>query len=221
MATLGNKIQVRIRELREIQACLFRTAGLERSVPLQDLPDPLRAALSAVGYRKRDVRIEQGTSFSPSEASAFFEGNRGYLVLVNLQTGQRKTFEGSFGGPSPNTQTLVDDDHSTHPIPSGFAVILGESGGRGNLAHIRMHPDNFAKDMLPENKQDLSEKEKSALNAVTFVSSYRRDEFLRSGLGVYGPENPYVQALAAKGLVKITGKAVAITTEGKNALRSR
>lgn len=210
-------------ELRQIQASLDSKsgAGVERSIPLQDLPDPLRAALSAVGYRKRDIRIEQGTTFSPSEASAFFEGNRGYLILVNLQTGQRKTFEGSFGGPSPNTRSIVDDDNTVHAILPGFAVVLGENGGRGNMAHIRMHPDNFAKDMLPENKLDLSDKEKSALNAVTFVSSYRRDEFLRSGLGIYGPENPYVRSLASKGLVKITGKAVAITTEGKNALRQR
>lgn len=191
-------------------------ATQEIFVDLKDLPEVLQRALQSVGYRKPNIGVKQATSFRPNDGSSAFEGNRGYLLIVDMKSGQFKHFQGSYGGSNMFTKNTVDDDDSVNPIPPNGAVITGESGGRGHFAHILVHPSNFAALALPEGEA-LLPKEQKALNAIgSLTSAGRKDEFQRAGLGAYGPENPLVKRLAELGLVKIQGRNVSITTLGKN-----
>jgi len=192
-------------------------ASKEIHVAVKDLPDALQKALKSVRYGGKDVGVQQASTFRPSEASAGFEGNQGYLILVDLTSGRMETLQGGWGGGNAFSRTTVDDDDSVNPIPPNSAVITGESGGRGNFARIKVHPSNFAAMMVEGPKDALTDKEQIALNSIVGLTSKgRADEFPRRGLGAYGPENPYVKRLAELGLVKLQGRSVQVTTEGKN-----
>jgi hypothetical protein len=76
--------------------------------------------------------------------------------------------------------------------------------------------------LLPQAKGELSPQEQKAIDIIGgLISSYRGDAFEREGLGKYGPNNPLIQTLVEKGLLKMNAKgAIVITTEGKNARKS-
>lgn len=143
------------------------------------------------------------------------------MFLVNLETGIDNSYLGSWGGANPfNPNNPVDLDYSTRDIPANVAVIKGsEGGGVPVYAYIYMRPEDMAAiSPKQESKPILDPKEQEALNIIAgYISSYRKEEFALNFLGIYGPENIYVQALAAKGLVKVTGRGVSITTAGRNA----
>lgn len=187
---------------------------------LAELPSTLRSALDALGYGRADIKIEPRESYCVHDAGE--AGMRGFAIAVNLATGERAETWGSWGGANMfNPRNAVDLDTRDHALPVNGAVIVGSQGGRGTFASVYVHPQNIAA-MLPAPREALSEREQLALDCVgSCVSSYRKDVFARGGLGAYGPTNEYVVALAAKGLVKIAGKGVSITTEGKNQRSNR
>lgn len=79
---------------------------------------------------------------------------------------------------------------------------------------------DFPHNLLPA-KIELTDLEKKALDIIGGIKSgYRPAEFAGAGLGTYGPQNPTVLSLKAKGLCSVSGgKAVALTVEGRNARR--
>lgn len=192
----------------------------EIHISLKELPQSLQSALDSAGYRRQDIKVFAAENFQPSNGSATFKGNRGYVMTVNMQSGERKILMGNWGGSSGFTKTLVDDCHEDVPIPENAAIILGESGGRGNFAHILVRPESLAK-MLPEGSDtELSEEQMKALAIFKGIrAGYRRQYFDRAELGEYKASAPLLQGLIAKSLIKANrAGSMRITTAGKNAV---
>lgn len=194
-----------------------KTAAARR-VHVRDLPTSLARVLRDVGYNRRDIEVTSATTYSAAGAGG--DGYRDFVAPVNLATGQYNILWGSWGGANAfNPHNQVDQDTSIRPMPVNGAVVKGwKGGGRPTYAEILVHPDNLTK-LLPsaEENVELSPKELAALNIIGGIkSSYRKDEFRNNGLGPYTPNNPYLQSLASKGLVKVTGTGVQITLAGKN-----
>jgi hypothetical protein len=207
---------------RRVASAWLQRQATKIHVVVRDLPEVLQRALKSVRYNRRDVGVESGSSFTPTEGSAGFEGNRGYVIVVDLVGGHFKTHEGAWGGPSPFDQRQVDLDRKPQAIPQNGAVIIGEYGGRGSFAHIRVHPSNLQA-ILPQPAEEIEKDERTALGIIrSYKSSGRVDEFRRAQIGAYGPDNPLIRSLAGKGLVKIDSRgSIQITTDGRNALLSR
>lgn len=201
---------------------LQRTAAKDIWIALRELPPSLQRALKSVGYRRKDIRVEADTTYSPSESSAAFEGSRGFIVVVNMETGQSKQETGSWGGATPLEPGKVEHDRKNYPIPNNGAVIVGESGGRGTFARIKVHPQNLAK-MLPSGAgEKLTEEENKALNIMGGIKGgYRAKSFSRYDLGPYNlKQNPLLQDLLKKGLIQANrAGAMKITTKGRNAFK--
>lgn len=202
-------------------------------VKTKELPSVLQRALEALGYGRVDIEVEASETYRPAQISG--NGYRAFVCAVNLVTGERKTECGSWGGSnmfSPDNQ--VDGDMNSYPLPDGFAIIQGREGGsRPVFATILANPANLQKLLPAGNEATLTESECYALHIIKqYKASYRRDAFTRSSyygrqreargivLGEYDRNNPLLIGLAAKGLIKITGAGIQITTEGRNACES-
>jgi len=198
----------------EISRSLLAFGGIH--VAVRDLPDSIRRALKRIRYGRRDIEVIYDTKYSVSTA---FEGNRALAYTVDLRTGRiTDSQRGSWGGPNPYEDRAIDRRDQSFPVPSGSAVIAGEVGGRGNFLRLYVRPDDVDK-IMPEPDEDvvLTPDEKEALNIIGGIkSSYRADEFRRHRLGDYHKSNPIIQSLADKGLVKIMGSGIRITTKGRN-----
>lgn len=201
-------------ELRKVLLPLVKTAIGGTYVLVKELPPELLRPLKSLGYTRRDIEIQPGTSYSP--ASAAGTGSRGFVCVVDMGTGKFKTEYGAWGGATPWDQRQVDLDTSNYPIPPNGAVIKGtEGGGNPVWAYIKVRPDNLA-GLLPE-KTDVTKEEFKALQAIKMKSGYRAEEFRRQGLGKYSLDNPLVKSLLDKGLIKTNAKgALMITLKGKN-----
>lgn len=206
-----------------VRACVEEAAELVASlfggthVMVKDLPASVQKALASVRYKKRDINIRPATSFRLQSFAG--DGQRDFTLVVNLQTGQFESTYGSWGGPNPYTKNPTDSDDTKRPLPDGVLVIQGSEGGtRPVYASILANPSTLTP-MLPSGDADLSKEEASALNLIGGLITFaRKEEFLRAGLGTYGPENEHVKSLAAKGLVKVASNgAIGLTLAGKNA----
>lgn len=188
----------------------------EVRVVVKELPDALQKALKAIGYGRRDVGVETATKFRPNEGMAGFEGSKGFVCVVDLKSGRFKIHEGDWGGGGSRQ---VDVDDRPQSIPTNGAVIIGERGGRGTFAHIKVSPANFQA-ILPRPAGEIEKDERKALEIIrSYKTSYRKEEFEYLKLGPYGPDNPLIKSLADKGFVKIDSRGgIQITTDGKNAL---
>jgi len=182
-------------------------------VPLKELPPFLVKILAREAqYKRRDIEVIPQTSVGVSGSS--FEGNRSVVIMVNLGTQQYQTELGDYSG---GMGTSPIDRGGKLPVPSNGAIIVGEYGGRGSFARIYINPNNVAALIEDSSPEELSEDEKYALTYINmFNSGGRKDAFQEKGLGTYGTSNPLVRSLSAKGLVKIQGAGVLVTTKGKN-----
>ena len=116
-----------------------------------------------------------------------------------------------------NPSNPVDLDSTARELPEGFAVIKGHTGNK-TFAYVLVHPNNLQK-LLPA-RADVTEQEQHALGCFGLKPAYRQQEFnrYRDRLGVFNKDNPIIQALQAKGLIKINSNgSLQITTQGKNA----
>jgi hypothetical protein len=186
-------------------------------VAVREIPPSVQSVLKELGYGSRDIEVQPGTKFTIAGMSG--DGYRAFWCIVNLETGKHHIEWGSWGGPNMfNPKNPVDLDETPRTLPPGAVVIEGtKGGGHPVYARIIAHPENLKLLSAPKEGPGLTDKEKSALNIVGgTISSYRADSFARAGLGKYAPTNPILQSLAQKGLVRITGVGVQITTAGKN-----
>jgi len=187
-------------------------------VSVDELPLGVKKALKAIRYNRRDIALTKGNSYSPSMASSYGDGYRGYLLVVDIHRGIKERMTGSWGGQNMFTKS-TEDDTSKKPIPNNCVVIYGNEGARLS-ATILAPPDMIEEFEDEDDGQDLTDKEMAALNIIGGIKSgYRQDEFNRERLGLYGPGNPLIESLAKKGMVKITKRGVMITIQGKNARR--
>lgn len=189
-------------------------------IKVKELPSALQRALESVGYGRADIAVKASETYTPFTGSG--DGLRSFVVAVNLATGAMERHDGSWGGTNMFTHNAVDSDTKSYPLPENFAAINGHiGGGRPVYATIAVNPANLAKLLPAGNETSLSENEIKALQVVkTYKASYRRESFEREKLGRYDATNPLVAGLAAKGMLKITGAGISITTEGRNAAES-
>lgn len=186
-------------------------------VKTRELPQTLQSALESVGYGRADIAVSAAETYSPCAGSG--DGLRSFVIAVNLATGAMERRDGSWGGSNMFTRNAVDSDTKSYPLPEGFAAINGHiGGGKPVYATITVNPANLAK-MLPSgNETTLDEREVKALQVVKgYKAGYRREYFEKEKLGRYDATNPLISGLAAKGMLKITGAGISITTEGRNA----
>lgn len=181
-------------------------------VPTKELPTFIKKVLKEHRYRSRDIEViarDRVESFG----FATFEGNRPYAIAINLGTGQTKSMVGDYSGVTPELK-------GTLSLKENMAIVTGEYGGRGSFARLYLHPTNMAT-LLPSNDVEMSEDEKYALKYISiYNSSGRKEAFEQKGFGTYSAQHPLVKSLAEKGYVKIGGRAVRITTNGRNVAES-
>lgn len=182
---------------------------------VRDLPASLQAALRDVGYGKAAIELRGSDTFTYQQIAD--DGEKAFTMVVNMATGDNLVEWGTWGSGSGTNR--VDADRSRHPIPVNGAVVQGVTGrGHPVYATITVHPSNLT--TMLQAPVELSPQTQLALDIVGgYTSKGRIDEFEYRKLGKYGPANPLVQELAAKGLVKITASGVQVTTEGKSARR--
>jgi hypothetical protein len=191
-------------------------------VEVRSLPRGIQNALKHIPYNRRDIEVEEASSYAPGGSSTVFEGNRGFLMVVDIATGRiDESMQGSWGGANPFESRPLDVDKNTYPIKSGSVVVRGESGGRGTFARILVSPADkglLIADIGPA--AILTDEEKKALAAISGTKSgYRADEFRRQKLGEYDTSNSLIRSLEEKGLLQFLASGIRVTTSGKNIAR--
>jgi hypothetical protein len=183
-------------------------------VAVKELPDGIRKVLRSMKFRKRDIEVIPSNSYY---AGAGGEGNRAMSVTVNLKSGRITDKQmGSWGGSNMFEDRSIDRG-GDKPVPNGSVVIAGSSGGHGTFLSIYVRPSDL-EDLMPEgdDEVDLTKDEAKALKIMGYKSSYRADQFWKDRLGEYDVENPLIESLINKGLVKVQRNGMRLTTKGQN-----
>jgi len=183
-------------------------------VAVSSLPPAILSVLREVGYRKADIAI------TPCEATDLLDcgsdGEKAFVSICNLATGEHKTTWGSWGGANIfNRSNPVDLDSNTYQIPPGVGcVVRGHiGGGRPVYASIEVHPATMAP-LLPP-KVEVTEKEIRILCSLRLKSGPYRKEAL-SAIDVASED---WTALQSKGMLKRTRNGgTSLTIAGKNAI---
>ena len=186
-------------------------------VPVKTLSPAIRDALKSVKYGARDIRVEPATEVRLDVGGG--AGQKGFSMLVDLETGRHQTMYGSWGGANMfNPQNRVDLDRTVRPLPPGTVLIQGSIGYPRTFAHIEAHPDTLGSLSLAAPKVEITPSEKRVLTIHSGIkSSYRAEEYRRHGIGPR-QQAEVIDALVAKGLLSRNkiGQTT-ITTAGKNA----
>jgi len=175
-------------------------------VKVSELPDCLQKALSSVGYHRPDISVVTAEHVSLFDAGS--SGRRGFVILVNLSTGEQRTTLGSWGGSNAyNPHNAVDLDTNPYDLPENGAVIRGSEGDGPVLANLYLNPKNIAP-WLPSVNDVTSEEKEILAQFRSLKPAYRN---------ITGKET-IVQSLVSRGYLKRNKVgATQITTEGKNA----
>lgn len=178
------------------------------------LNQPLRDALASVRYGRADIQVIATESVESGSSAS--DGSRGFACAVNLETGERKTITGDWGG-SGLGRAILDQAGQTMAIPPNGAVIKGSMGYPRTYATIYAHPHAVGAFLLPsgEAEETLSDAEQQAIYCFAAIKGgeYRRDEMRRRNVT---PET--VDSLVERGYLKRSRNgATQITTKGRNA----
>lgn len=185
---------------------------------VKDLPESIQSALSSIGYGRKDISLEVAESISPSVGGG--DGLRGFCIIVNIETGERKTEVGSWGGSNmfaESASNRVDSDHNNYLIPVNVAVIKGSYGrDRPVYATITISSSNMIK-ALPE-KVELSDRERWIMYGYKSLTSQgRKNDYSRNN---DIPTAADLNSLVERGLLKRNSAGhCQITTDGKNCLK--
>jgi hypothetical protein len=178
------------------------------SVRTDTLPESIRSALKSVEYYAKDIGI-QGKETESVMCYTSGDGCRGFVLIVNLETGECKSMQGSWGGSNLfNPTNAVDLNDNEYPMHSGVAVIKGTTGYPRTFASITLHPSNITP-LLPTVDPTLTDEEKRMLAEFRSLKpAYRNTK---------GKES-MIASLVSRGYLKQNkAGATQITTEGKNA----
>lgn len=181
---------------------------------IENLPTSVRNALSSLGYARADIGVSARESFSLRCASG--QGQRAFVCVVNLETGERVVTLGSWGGANMfNPQNAVDLDDELRPILPNMCVIRGSQGEKV-FASIEVAPATLAP-MLPA-ASSIDDRDARILACYRSLKSgnYRTEALARLKC-----TDLDLDRLAARGLLKrAKNGATQITTDGKNACES-
>lgn len=183
------------------------------AIETKTLPETLKAALRTVDYGARDISAR--ISDKVSGYSGGNQGQRGFIMIVDIASGETKTHWGSWGGSNPFSVQQVDHDTNSYDMKPGFAVIAGTIGHPRTIATLHLHPENFTK-LLPATGS-VSERERQILNDFGgLTSAGRKNEWER--YPARRPTEAELDSLASRGfLARSKNGATKITTAGKNA----
>lgn len=182
-------------------------------VEVKELLPAIRDALASVRYGASDVKV-----IAAHDVEATSEGNagsRGFAIVVNLDTGARKSMVGSWGGGNMFTSSPVDDGSERVTLPENGAVIKGTMGYPRTFATVYAHPNAIGRFLPSGDEPELSHEAQQALYCFGSIKggAYRRDEMRRRNVS-----ESTVDQLVENGYLKRNrAGATAITTKGKNA----
>lgn len=189
-------------------------------VELKSVNPHLRTALDSVGYGCKDVQVEAAETVDPTVGGG--SGARGFVTIVNLDTGARQTVNGSWGGANMFAHSPVDGTEERITIPPNGAVIKGTRGYPRTFATVYAHPTAVGAHLLPSGAPAddlLTDVEKSALGAFVCLKS---GEYRREALARCGATAEVLGSLVLRGYLKRNrAGATQITTKGKNAPYTR
>ncbi len=185
--------------------------------PISSLPDSLQRALESVRYHRKDISIEAQETASLNDAGS--DGCKAFVILVNLETGQRKVTWGSWGGPNMfNPRNAVDLDDREYELPPNGAVIRG-SVGNSTYASILVSPTTMAP-LLPKTDK-LPDHDARILYCFKCIKGGQYRQIELAHVTEKHPDVDITQAiedLVARGFLKRNkAGATQITTAGKNA----
>lgn len=185
----------------------------QQHVEVTSLSPHVRKALDSVSYGARDIPLiaaESVDSYSEGD-----RGSRGFVLILNLDTGAYKRVTGQWGGGNMFTRSPVDEGGERIPIPPNGAVIKGSMGYPRTFARIYAHPEAHGRFLPSGETETLSPEEAQCVYCFCAIKGgeYRRDEMRRRGV-----TPATVDSLVERGYLKRSKNgATAITTKGKNA----
>ncbi len=183
-------------------------------VNVKDLPAPVQAALSSVGYGSKDIRVEAASTVVLSASGG--NGYRAFTTLVNLTAGTHRTEWGSWGGANMfSPHNAVDNDDRSYTLPADGCAVTGHVGGGKPVYAVVRVPASMVDRMLPAADESLTDVERATLGCFKGLKSgpYRQDALRRAGA-----TEDMITSLVARGyLTRNRAGATAITTKGKNA----
>jgi hypothetical protein len=181
---------------------------------VKSLSPHLRDALKSVRYGAADIEVIPAESIEVMVAGG--DGMRGFVIGLNLATGERKGLSGSWGGANMFTANPIDSSPEQLAIPPNGCVIKGTTGYPRTFAWIYAHPQAMGRYLAsgaPD--EELTDGEQQAIYCFAAIKGgeYRRDEMRRRGV-----TTATVDGLVQRGYLKRNrAGATAITTKGKNA----
>jgi len=183
-------------------------------VSIAELPSCVQMLLSRHGYRRKDIEIVPRKTVSLCGGGS--DGQRAFVILVNLATKKAETHVGSWGGANMfNPGNRVDLDTKSYDLPINGLVIKGSEGHRC-YARIYIHPDNLPQYLTTA--VDVGSDEREILKAYYGL---RSGLYRRQAIEAVGNHEQVIARLVDRALLKQSRNgATQITTEGKNALRA-
>lgn len=186
-------------------------------VVVKELPAPLQAALTSVGYGRKDIEVTVADRTDLS-SHASHDFTQGFTVLVNVHTGESQTVRGDWGGTNMFNSSPVDTDTSVYTLPDEGAVIKGQRGGSWPVSARIIIPTAQAPKVLTSGLDDAdapTDLEKDALAIFEgYKAAYRKEYFDRAGV-----TPAHLDSLVERGYLKRNrAGATSITTKGKNAV---
>lgn len=182
-------------------------------VKIKELPQTIQSCLQSIGYHRVDITVKIDETFTFLDYGG--TGQRDFVIVGNIATGEYKKFTGSWGGPNPWTRgNLVDSNESPVNILPEMFVVKG-SEGYHMFAFLIVSPSCVNQTLLNAPAESLSEDEKNALYCFKCIKggNYRKEELRKLHV-----TNESIEKLIATGKLKKDGRGISITTEGKNSL---
>ncbi|MFA4971253.1 MAG: hypothetical protein WC683_01485 [bacterium] len=189
------------------------TEARQVHLPLRDLPASLRAALKRVEYRAADIAVVPQESVVPNPYAG--EGQKGFVLVVDLASGRARDLGGGWGGARPDDPQEIDFANKPVRIPPGGAIVVGTQGHPRTMATVYVHPDALAP-LLPAGAE-VTPREQMILRTIrSLISSARKEVFDHERV-----QPAEVDALVRRGLLKRSKSgALSISTAGKNVAES-
>lgn len=184
-------------------------------VSVKSLPAHIQYILvTASKYGKSDIEVIHTDSVHLGDSGAG-KGRRAFTILINLETGEYKKFNGSWGGVNMfNPDNPVDTDNEVYPLIPGALVIKGSVGYPMTYATIYAHKESS---LLPLDTG--VEVPKNLLNALFCYGRIKGGQYRKDEMRRHNVTEDDVLMCVAKGWIKVNRAGSGqITTEGKNAL---